>query len=32
LIDRARKAGAKGWLIKPVKLEHLVLTVNKLAS
>jgi two-component system chemotaxis response regulator CheY len=32
LMDRAKKAGAKGWVIKPVKMEHLISAVNKLAS
>jgi len=32
MIQRARKAGASGWLIKPVKLEYLVEAVNKLAN
>jgi hypothetical protein len=27
MIDRARKAGAKGWLIKPVPMAHIVSTV-----
>ena len=30
LIDRAKKAGAKGWLIKPIKPEHLLSAVNRL--
>jgi two-component system chemotaxis response regulator CheY len=31
LIDRAKKAGAKGWLIKPVKPEILLMAAQKLA-
>jgi two-component system, chemotaxis family, chemotaxis protein CheY len=31
LIERAKKVGAKGWLIKPVKPEMLLMAVNKLA-
>src|SRR5258706_1018877 len=31
LIERAKKAGAKGWLIKPVKPEMLLMATNKLA-
>jgi two-component system chemotaxis response regulator CheY len=31
LIERAKKAGAKGWLIKPVKAEILLMAANKLA-
>jgi len=32
LIDRARQAGAKGWLVKPVKMEHIVSTVAQLTG
>ena len=32
LVERARKAGAKGWLIKPVPLEHIVSTVVALTG
>lgn len=31
LIERARAAGAKGWLVKPVKIERIVSTVAALA-
>jgi len=31
LIERAKKAGAKGWLIKPVKPEILLMAAQKLA-
>ncbi|HET9933655.1 MAG TPA: response regulator [Polyangiaceae bacterium] len=29
MVDRAKKSGAIGWMIKPVKLDLLVSTVNK---
>ena len=32
LIDRARKAGAKGWLIKPASMTDLVATVKALIA
>ena len=32
LFDQARAAGATGWLMKPVKQEDLLATVNKLLS
>lgn len=32
LMQRAKSLGAKGWLIKPVKLDQLVGLVEKLAS
>jgi two-component system, chemotaxis family, chemotaxis protein CheY len=31
LVERAKKAGAKGWLIKPIKANLLVSTVNRLS-
>lgn len=31
LIERAKKAGAKGWLLKPIKPNLLVSTVTRLA-
>jgi two-component system chemotaxis response regulator CheY len=31
LVERARAAGAKGWLVKPVKIERIVSTVAALA-
>jgi two-component system, chemotaxis family, chemotaxis protein CheY len=30
LVERAKKAGAKGWLLKPIKAELLVSTVARL--
>lgn len=31
LVQRARDAGAKGWLVKPIKLKQVVSTVSALA-
>jgi len=32
LVDRAKKGGAAGWLIKPVKIEMLVSAIHKVTS
>lgn len=32
LVERAKKAGARGWLVKPFKPDQLVAVVNKLVA
>lgn len=31
MVERAKKAGAKGWLLKPIKADLLLNTVNRLS-
>jgi two-component system chemotaxis response regulator CheY len=32
LIERGKRAGAKGWLIKPIKREHLIAVAQRLTT
>lgn len=32
LVERAKKAGARGWIVKPFKPEHMVATAKKLLA
>jgi two-component system chemotaxis response regulator CheY len=32
LIDRAKKAGARGWLVKPIKSDQLLAVVRKMTA
>jgi two-component system chemotaxis response regulator CheY len=32
LLTRAKRAGARGWIVRPVKPEHLVETVRRLTA
>jgi len=32
LVERAKKAGARGWIVKPFKPEHMIATAKKLLA
>jgi FixJ family two-component response regulator len=31
-VDRAKKAGAKGWIVKPFKAEQMIAAIGKLVG